>query len=183
MRCEIKLQTLYIFIIPNAFAIELTSISIKKIGAIHFIIAINIFFDLNFSPFRVTSSIIVCGLTTNPTKKQVSNAQIGINTLLLIKSIISKIDIPIHEIKESGPNPRQDGIPRISEKPNTIRQDLCLLHSNLSQKIETMVSISEIAEVNAAKNTRTKNTVPTTEPNCMLSKTFGSVTNINPGPC
>ena len=119
---------------------------------------------------------------TKPTKKQVNKAHTGINTLLLIKSIISNMDIPIHEIKDSGPKPRQDGIPSASENVKTIRQDLCLLHLNLSQNIETIVSISDIAEVKAAKNTRMKNTVPINAPNRILLKTFGSVTNINPGP-
>lgn len=167
---------------PSASAIELTSINIKNIGAIYFIIAINIFLDLNFSPFRVTSSIIVCGLMINPTNIQVNNAQIGINTLLLIKSIMSRIDLSIHEMNESGPKPKLDGIPRSSENAKTTPHAICLLHLNLSRKIETIVSISEIADVKAAKNTRTKKTVPTTEPIFMLLKTLGNVTNINPGP-
>lgn len=162
---------------------ELTNINIKNIGAIYLIITINMFFDLNLAPSCIASSISVCGLIINPTKRQVNNAQIGISTLLLIKSIISRTDIPIQEIKESGPNPKQDGIPISNENANTIPQDLCLLHLNLSQKIETMVSISEIAEVKAAKKTKMKNTVPTIEPNFILLNTFGSVTNINPGPC
>lgn len=169
--------------IPNALAIELTSMRIKKIGAIHLIITTNIFLDLNFSPFLVTSSITACGFITNPTKKQVSNAQIGINILLLIKSIMSKNDMFIQVINESGPKPRQDGVPSARENANTMIQALCLLHLNLSQKMETIVSINEIAEVKAAKNTRIKNIVPIKEPNFMLLKTFGSVTNMSPGPC
>lgn len=161
---------------------ELTKIKIKNIGAIYLIITTNIFLDLNLAPPCVASSIMVCGLIINPTKIHVNNAQIGISTLLLIKSIISSTDIPIHEINESGPNPKLDGIPRSSEKAKTTPQATCLLHLNLSRKIETIVSISEIADVKAAKNTRTKKTVPTTVPIFMLLKTLGNVTNINPGP-
>lgn len=161
---------------------ELTKIKIKNIGAIYLIITTNIFLDLNLAPPCVASSIMVCGLIINPTKIHVNNAHIGINTLLLIKSIISRMDLSIHEINESGPKPKQDGIPRSSEKAKTTPHATCLLHLNLSRKIETIVSIRDIAEVKAAKNTKIKNTVPTTLPIFMLLKTFGNVTNINPGP-
>ena len=82
-------------------------------------------------------------------RDRVNNAQIGIRMLLLIKSMMSSTDMPIHEINERGPKPRQDGIPIIREKVNTIPHALCLLQFVLSQKIETMVSISDIEEVKA----------------------------------
>ena len=135
-------------------ATELINMRIRKTGAIHFIITTNMVLDLKDAPFLVTSSIIAFGLMINPTKIQVNNAQIGIRMLLLIKSMMSSTDMPIHEINERGPKPRQDGIPIIREKVNTIPHALCLLQFVLSQKIETMVSISDIEEVKAAKNTK-----------------------------
>ena len=55
-------------------------------------------------------------------------------------------------------------------------------HLNLSIKMETIVSIKEMEEVTAAKNTRIKNTVPSTVPRGMLANTFGRVMNISPAP-
>ena len=48
--------------------------------------------------------------------------------------------------------------------------------------METIVSIKEMEEVTAAKNTRIKNTVPSTVPRGMLANTFGRVMNISPAP-
>ena len=48
--------------------------------------------------------------------------------------------------------------------------------------METIVSIKEMAEVTAAKNTSIKNTVPTNPPIGILANTLGSVMNISPGP-
>mgnify|MGYP007042547392 CR=1 FL=1 len=103
-------------IIPNAFRIELIKIAIRKIGAIHLIMTVNIFLLLNAPLSEAsTSSMMACGLITNPTKTQVSTATIGISTLLLIKSIASRMDIPRGLIKSSAPNPREVGIPISSE--------------------------------------------------------------------
>ena len=49
-------------------------------------------------------------------------------------------------------------------------------------KTDTIVSIREIADVSAAKNTSRKKIVPITPPNFMLANTLGRVMNIRPGP-
>ena len=51
------------------------------------------------------------------------------------------------------PNPKEDGIPIINAITVTIIQVNLRLQWNLSLKIETIVSISEMEEVSAAKNT------------------------------
>ena len=103
---------IYIVIMPNAFKTELIRIAIKKIGAIHLIITMNIFLLLNVPPSEdSTSSMITLGLMINPTKMQVSTATIGMSTLLLMKSIASRIDIPRGLMKSSAPKPRDVGIP------------------------------------------------------------------------
>ena len=59
----------YNTIIPKAFKIELTKMAIRHTGAIHLIITENNFSPLNFTFLRLpTSSAIVCGLITKPTK-------------------------------------------------------------------------------------------------------------------
>ena len=145
-------------------------------------ITLNIFSALNVAPFSFASSAIALGLMTKPTKIQVKNATIGINTLLLMKSMISSTDIPIQLMKLSGPNPREDGIPTISENTNTRMQERLRGQCNLSMMKDTMVSINEMDEVSAANNTNKKNNVPMTPPKRILSNTFGSVINISPGP-
>ena len=109
-------------------------------------------------------------------------ATIGISTLLLMKSIMSRIDSPIQLMKASGPNPREDGTPRRSDSAVTNKQVVFLVQWNLSWKIDTIVSIREIADVSAAKNTITKNRHPIKPPSFILSNTFGRVINIRPGP-
>ena len=47
---------------------------------------------------------------------------------------------------------------------------------------ETIVSISEIEDVSAARATRTKKTIPIILPPRIERKTLGRVTNISPGP-
>ena len=64
-----------------------------------------------------------------------------------------------------------------------MRQDILRFTFSLSINIATMVSISEIAEVIAARNTIKKNAVPIIVPPGIESNTLGSVTNISPGPC
>jgi hypothetical protein len=49
-------------------------------------------------------------------------------------------------------------------------------------KIDTIVSIKEMAEVSAAKNTNKKKMIPMNFPNGMDKNTFGNVINISPGP-
>ena len=115
----------------------------------------------NFSPLNVpselfTSSITTFGLMTNPTKIQVKNARIGINMLLLRKSNASRIDKLRNVMSLQIPNPKEDGIPIINAITVTIIQVNLRLQWNLSLKIETIVSISEMEEVSAAKNTRIK---------------------------
>ena len=172
----------YIVKIPSALATELARISTRKIGAIHLMITVNIFSDLNVTFPSCTSSTIDFGFMINPTKMQVKNATIGISTLLLMKSIISRTDIPIQLMKPNGPNPREEGIPMINARIKTKIQDFRRVQFNLSMIMETIVSINEIADVSAAKNTRIKNKVPITLPNLILLNTLGSVINIKPGP-
>ncbi len=51
--------------------------------------------------------------------------------------------------------------------------------------IDTTVSISEIADVNAAKSTNAKNSAPKIPPPTLpnVANTCGKATNISPGPC
>lgn len=91
---------------------ELTNIRTIPIGAIYFIIIVNKFCDLKGEEI-FTSSISIEGFTTNPTNKQVNNATIGINTLLLMKSQKSKIEKPNSFISLQIPNPKEEGIPTI----------------------------------------------------------------------
>ena len=146
------------------------------------IITINSFSPLNVLSELFTSSITAFGLMTNPTKIQVKNARIGISTLLLIKSKVSKIEKLRNVISLQTPNPKEEGIPIINAIAVTTRQVNLRLQWNLSLKIETIVSISEMEDVNAAKNTKIKNSVPIAPPIGMLLNTFGSIINISPGP-
>lgn len=95
---------------------------------------------------------------------------------------VANIDSPIQLMKASGPNPREDGTPRRSDSAVTNKQVAFLVQWNLSWKIDTIVSIREIADVSAAKNTITKNRHPIKPPSFILSNTFGRVINIRPGP-
>ena len=99
-----------------------------------------------------------------------------------MKSMISRMVIFLQEIWLSTPNPREEGIPRINAPIATPTQVVRRFRWNLSIKIETIVSINEIEEVNAANNTSRKKTNPIRFPAFMLSNTFGSVTNIKLGP-
>ena len=146
------------------------------------IMTLNSFSALNLPSVSFTSSDIVFGRIMNPTKIQVPNATIGIRTLLLTKSMISSTDMPIQLMKLSGPKPSEDGAPKISARTATKRHAFLRPQWNLSRKMDTMVSIREIADVKAAKNTSRKKIVPIAPPNFMLANTFGSVMNISPGP-
>ena len=106
--------------------------------------------------------MITLGFTINPTKMHVSNAHIGIKMLLLTKSIISSMVIPPALIKPRTPNPRHGSTPIAVEQIKTIKHDLCLDQPNLSQNIETMVSIKDMADVSAANKTKIKNTAAIT---------------------
>ena len=167
---------------PMAFATELTRIRIRNTGVIHLIMTVNSFSPTNLPLLLRTSSEIVFGPTKKPTKMQVKKATIGIMTLLLMKSMISRMVMPAQVMKESGPNPREDGIPITRARTATKMQADFRLQWNLSRKMDTMVSIREMEEVSAAKMTSRKKAAPTAFPNCMLSNTFGSMTNIRLGP-
>ena len=129
-----------------------------------------------------TSSAMAFGLIMKPTKIQVKSATIGISTLLLVKSMISRIDMPFQLMNPRGPNPSEDGIPMISASIATNIPVNRRFHPNLSINTDTIVSIREIADVRAAKNTSMKKMVPMTPPNFILANTFGRVMNISPGP-
>ena len=73
-------------------------------------------------------------------------ATIGISTLLLMKSIASRMDIPRGLIKSSAPNPREVGIRSAGIDRHQNTGELSD-HLNLSMKIETIVSIKEMEEV------------------------------------
>ena len=113
---------------------------------------------------------------------QVKNATIGIIILLLIKSKKSKNCKPKILTSAHIPLPSEEGSPKAKLNKNTIKQVILRFHLNLSQTMDTMVSIKEIDEVNAANKTKTKKTQPTISPNGILLNTFGKVTNIRPGP-
>ena len=114
---------------------------------------------MNF-PDDSTSSETYAGLTINPISIDVMSATTGIIILLLIKSKKSRIDFPRIVKLESTPKPSDDGIAIRNENIITNRQAGVLLILNFSMIIETMVSISEIADVSAAKRTSRKNTSP-----------------------
>lgn len=161
---------------------EVPKIKTKKIGHIHLIITANNFSLLNVPSVTLTSSAIDFGPITKPTRIHVKNATIGIITLLLIKSNASRIDIPSGAMWLQIPNPKEDGIPISNANAVTRRQVNFLPQPVLSRMIETIVSIKEIEDVRAAKNTNMKNVVPINPPIGMLLNTFGSVMNISPGP-
>lgn len=117
---------------PIVFAIELMRIKIKNTGVIHLIITVKSFSPENFPFVMRTSSATLFGLMMKPTKIAVKRATIGISTLLLTKSIISRIVIFAQEINESGPNPREDGAPRAILMIVTKMQELFRLQWNLS---------------------------------------------------
>lgn len=102
--------------------------------------------------------------------------------LLLRKSNASRIDKLRNVMSLQIPNPKEDGIPIINAITVTIIQVNLRLQWNLSLKIETIVSISEMEEVSAAKNTKIKKSVPIARPIGMLLNTLGSIINISPGP-
>lgn len=155
----------------------------KIIGAIHLIITVNNFSLLNCPSDDLTSSEITFGPTTNPIRIHVSSATIGMITLLLIKSKVSRIDMfPKNVMSLHALKPNADGIPIAKQKIVTTIHVKVLFQWNLSQRIETIVSINEIEEVSAAKNTNMKKSVPIAPPNAMLLNTFGNVMNIRLGP-
>ena len=78
----------------HAFATELTRIRIRNTGVIHLIMTVNSFSPTNLPLLLRTSSEIVFGPTKKPTKMQVKKATIGIMTLLLMKSMISRMVMP-----------------------------------------------------------------------------------------
>ncbi len=91
---------------------------------------------------------------------QVKSAAIGISIELLKKSNISNIVIPPTETALHTPKPSDEGMPSKRVPTYTIKLDFLRDKWNLSITIDTTVSISDIAEVNA-----------------------GNATNISPGPC
>lgn len=167
---------------PNNVATELAKMIRRKIGHTYLIITVNNFSDLNFPSVAFTSSAMAFVLITYPTKIHVKNATIGINTLLLTKSIISRIDIPIQLIKLNDPNPREDGIPITNERTATKIPVNLRDQPSLSIKKDTIVSISEMEDVSDAKNTSKKNNAPITVPIFIVANTLGSAMNISPGP-
>lgn len=159
----------------------------RQMGAIYLIMTVNSFSILNF-PFSPTSSEIDLAPTTYPTKIQVKKATMGIKMELLRKSKKSRMVMlprkvtPLQMLK-----PRQEGRPMTSAPIPTSRQAFSRVSFSLSQRMETMVSIREIPEVNAAKNTKIKKMQPMMllsqgMPPLIRSNTWGRVWNISPGP-
>ena len=156
-------------------------ISRVKIGATYLIITVNKVLALKGPP-RSNSAISDLGFIIYPTKIQVANAVIGIIILLLRKSNRSRNCMPIILTVLHALYPRQDSSPSATQIPNTrIHADLRPIPS-LSRKMETIVSMREIAEVSAANSTIIKNVAPMMDPPGMVAKTLGNVTNISPGP-
>ena len=167
---------------PMELATELPRISRRNTGVIHLIITVKSFSPTNFPLVTFTSSEIAFGPMKNPTKIQVKKATIGISTLLLTKSMISRMVMFAQVMKPNGPNPREDGMPSTSDRTVTKIHAFFLLQWNLSRKMDTMVSISEMEEVRAAKITSRKKAAPMAPPMGMLLNTFGRMTNIRLGP-
>lgn len=164
-------------------ATEKPKIPRMKTGAIHLIITVNNFSLLKVPSVAFTSSTIAFGLITKPMITQVKNATIGIITLLLTKS--KKVRM------SSNPNgfmwlqilkPKADGIPTINVNPVTIMQAVFLPSFVLSMTIDTIVSINEMEDVSAAKNTSKKKIAPIKPPIGISLNTSGRVTNIKVGP-
>ena len=95
---------------------------------------------------------------------------------------IAKPDLISTEVKETDGTFKAEGMFNLIIKWIAPIFLVLILQWNLSRKIDTIVSISEIAEVSAAKSTSRKKAVPMTPPNFMLANTFGSVMNIRDGP-
>ena len=110
------------------------------------------------------------------------SATIGISTLLLTKSNISRIESPPMLMKTQTPKPSDEGIPKTTQPMKTAIQVKRLPQPNLSLKMDTTVYIREMEDVSAAKNTIMKNTAPMTAPPGIVSKTLGKVSNISVGP-
>ena len=106
----------------------------------------------------------------------------GIKRLLLAKSKKSRSCLPRIVTSLHALYPSAEGTPNNTETASTTRQLLVLPHLNLSIKIDTTVSISEMDEVRAARSTMKKNRTPIKVPPNMVSKIPGSVSNIRPGP-
>ena len=128
------------------------------------IITLNIFSPLNVPSVTLTSSATNFGLRMKPTMIHVKIARIGIITLFEMKSKKSRLLIPSGAIPEQIPCHNDDGIPNTNVKIVTAIQAFFLPQPVLSRRIETIVSIKEIEEVRAAKNTNTKKAVPRNPP-------------------
>ena len=87
---------------------------------------------------------------------QVRSATIGIIILLLRKSRKSKICLPKIVTWLRSLYPKTENIPKTNENPATMIQAGILLTFHFSIITETIVSISEIEDVSAAKTTSTK---------------------------
>ena len=148
---------------PAACKNAVTKIITMQTGAIHLVKTI-------YNPFKrnceviCTSSIILWGFKKNPTKIQVHKATTGIRILLVKKSKESKIDFPNIWTPSQIPNPKDEQTPKAMEKSSIPIQTGMRFQPNLSWIAATIASIRPIEEVIAARNTRTKNTAPTTCP-------------------
>ena len=128
-------------------ATELPRIRIRKTGVTHLIMTVNSFSPTNFPWDAFTSSDTAFGPMKKPTKMQVKKATMGMSTLLLTKSMISRIVMFAQVMKPKGPNPREDGMPMTRDSTVTKMQAPFRLQWNLSRKMDTMVSIREMEDV------------------------------------
>ena len=119
--------------------------------------------DLNLELIS-TSLDIARGVITKPTKTAVKRATIGKSRLLLKKSKKSRTERPRIFIPESRLLLSAHGIAISKTRPKRIKQAMGRFNRKPSIRKETTASISAIDEVTAAKNTITKNTVPTILP-------------------
>ena len=116
------------------------------------------------------------------TSMQMANAAMGIMTELVRKSKKSRNGIPMMVIKESGPYPRQDSVPRATMTTAMIVVHLKRLHLNSSARVDTALSVSAMELVSAANSTSVKNRMPMMRPKPILLKICGIVMNIREGP-
>ena len=126
-------------------------------------------------PSRSTSSSTFAIVIYRVTRMQIASAAMGIITEFVRKSKKSRNGMPIRVMKDSGPYPSPDRVPRPIMITAVTVVETKRLQPNSSVRVETTLSVSAIALVTAANRTRTKNRIPTILPKPMLAKIFGIV--------
>ena len=128
------------------------------------------------------SKSITSRLITKPTNSVISNPLIGSIMLAVRKSRKSKNVNPAilysaQMLNENTlPKPRTQAVPAMTKF--ALVRPICFASINHA----TQGSSSEIAELHAAIETKTKNTAPISSPPGILPKATGRLINMSPGP-